>query len=62
MAYCEECEGIIRILDFDEPNNLGKLKKHLKELHNCYHHPKKFLCYSRAIEKRLYSKLSRNEI
>jgi|GEM_PF-4350480 hypothetical protein len=30
MAKCEECEEIIKILDFGEPDSLGKLKKTFK--------------------------------
>jgi hypothetical protein len=37
------------------------LRKHLEDLHKFYHEPTKFYCFSRAIEKRLYNCLRKEE-
>lgn len=54
---CRICERIFYMSKSDDA-----LRKHLEDLHKFYHEPTKFYCFSRAIEKRLYKCLRKEEM
>jgi hypothetical protein len=57
MSKCKTCEKLYFMSKSDEA-----LRLHLEQLHKFYHEPSKFYCFSRAIEKRLYKCLQKEEM
>lgn len=61
IVYTEELEGGFsgRCLELPSAISQGET---LEDLHKFYHEPTKFYCFSRAIEKRLYNCLQKEEL